>query len=46
MREKQQAFIDAYENLLNSLGPDEAALFVDAVHPTYAARPVGCWAPA
>jgi hypothetical protein len=31
---------------LNSLGPDEAALFVDAVHPTHAARPVGCWAPA
>ena len=42
---KQQAFIDAYEKLLNSLGPDEATLFVDAVHPTYAARSVGCWAP-
>jgi transposase len=41
----QQAFIDAYEKLLNSLGPDEAALFMDAVHPTYAARSVGCWAP-
>jgi hypothetical protein len=26
-------------------GDDEAALFVDAVHPTHAARPVGCWAP-
>ena len=35
-----------YENVLNSLGPDEAVLFVDAVHPTHAARPVGCWAPA
>ena len=44
--EKQKAFIDAYENLLNSLGVDEAVLFVDAVHPTHAARPVGCWAPA
>jgi transposase len=30
---------------LNSLGNDEAVLFVDAVHPTHAARPVGCWAP-
>ena len=44
--EKQQAFIAAYDGLLNSLGLDEAALFVDAVHPTHAARPVGCWAPA
>jgi len=43
---KQQAFIAAYENLLNSLAPDEAVLFGDAVHPTHAARPVGCWAPA
>ena len=43
--EKQQAFIAGYENLQNSLGPDEAVLFVDAVHPTHAARPVGCWAP-
>jgi len=43
--EKQQAFIEAYEKLLNSLGPDEAVLFGDAVHPTHAARPVGCWAP-
>ena len=43
---KQQAFIETYENVLNSLGPDEAVLFVDAVHPTHAARPVGCWAPA
>jgi transposase len=44
--EKQKAFIEAYEKLLNSLGPDEAVLFVDAAHPTHAARPVGCWAPA
>lgn len=43
--EKQRAFIDAYNKLLNSLGPDEATLFMDAVHPTHAAQPVGCWAP-
>ena len=27
------------------MGDDEAVLFADAVHPTHAARPVGCWAP-
>ena len=43
---KQKAFIETYQNVMNSLGPDEAVLFVDAVHPTHAARPVGCWAPA
>ena len=43
--EKQRAFIESYEKLLNALGPDEAVLFVDAVHPTHSARPVGCWAP-
>jgi transposase len=43
--EKQQAFIEGYDKLLNSLGDDEAVLFADAVHPTHAARPVGCWAP-
>jgi transposase len=43
---KQQAFIAAYEKLLNSLGPDEALVFADAVHPTHATRPVGCWAKA
>ena len=42
---KQRAFIAAYENLLNSLGCNEAVLFADAVHPTHAARPAGCWAP-
>jgi len=42
---KQKAFIASYENLLNCLGEDEAVLFADAVHPTHAARPVGCWAP-
>ena len=42
---KQQAFIEAYENLLNTLGDDEAVLFADAVHPAHAVRPAGCWAP-
>jgi transposase len=42
---KQKAFIESHDKLLNSLGNDDAALFVDAVHPTHAARPVGCWAP-
>jgi transposase len=42
---KQQDFIADYENLLNSVGPDEVVVFVDAVHPTHAARPAGCWAP-
>ena len=41
----QEAFIASYENTLNSLGDDEVVTFVDAVHPTHAARPVGCWAP-
>jgi transposase len=42
---KQKAFIESYDNLLNSLGNDEVVLFADAVHPTHAARPVGCWGP-
>ena len=41
---KQKAFIEAYDKLLNSLGNDEVVLFADAVHPTHAARAVGCWA--
>jgi len=43
--EKQAAFIKKYEDLLNHLDADEAVLFLDAVHPTHAVRPVGCWAP-
>jgi transposase len=43
--DKQKAFIASYEKLMNSLGEDEAVLFADAVHPTHAARPAGCWAP-
>jgi transposase len=42
---KQRAFIEAYAKLFNQIGPDAAVLFVNAVHPTHAARPVGCWAP-
>ena len=42
---KQAAFIKAYEALLNQLSLDEAVMFADAVHPTHAVRPVGCWAP-
>src|SRR5271166_6059118 len=41
---KQQAFIDQYENLLNTMGADEAVIFVDAVHSTHQVRPAGCWA--
>jgi transposase len=43
--EKQKAFIESYDKLLNSLGDNEAVVFADAVHPTHAARPAGCWAP-
>jgi len=43
--EKQKAFIASYEDLMNSLPDNEAVLFADAVHPTHAAQPVGCWAP-
>jgi hypothetical protein len=31
--------------LLNQLPADEAVMFADAVHPTHAARAVGCWVP-
>ncbi len=41
---KQQAFVDEYENLLNTMGFDEAVVFVDAVHPTHQVRPAGYWA--
>jgi len=43
--DKQKEFIENYDKLLNSLGANEAVLFAYAVHPTHAARPVGCWAP-
>jgi transposase len=41
----QDAFIKGYETLQNTMGADESIVFVDAVHPTHAARPVGCWVP-
>ena len=43
--ETQQKFIDAHEDLRNSLGPDEAVVYVDAVHPTHQAKPSGRWLP-
>ena len=42
---KQRAFIDSYDNLLNHLPDDEMVMFADAVHPVHGAQPVGCWAP-
>ena len=41
----QQRFIDAHEDLRNSLGPDETIVYVDAVHPTHQAKPAGRWLP-
>ncbi len=41
---KQRAFIKFYGKLMNSLSPDEAVVFVDAVHPTHAARAARRWA--
>lgn len=42
----QRRFISHYESLLNHLPSDETVMFMDAVHPVYGAKPVGCWAPA
>ena len=44
--QKQRDFIASYEKLLNTLQDNEAVLFADAVHPTHAVRPAGCWGPA
>jgi|TARA_R110002051_G_scaffold323813_2_gene418667 transposase len=41
--EKQAEFIDMYERLLNTLGPDEAVYFADAVHPEYQTKPAFGW---
>ena len=43
--ETQQRFIEAHEDLRNSLGPDETVFYVDAVHPTHQAKPAGRWMP-
>ncbi len=45
VEKKQQDFIKDYNALLNGLPQDEAVMFADAVHPTHAVRPMGCWAP-
>ena len=42
---RQKAFIASYEKLLNTMGTDEAVVFVDAVHPTHQVHAAGCWAP-
>src|SRR5258708_23435457 len=42
---KQAAFIKGQDALMNRLSADEAVIVADAVHPTHAVRPVGCWAP-
>ena len=42
---KQAVFIKDYEALMNRIDADEAVVFADAVHPTHAVRPVGCWGP-
>jgi transposase len=39
----QEAFIAAYERLLNDLGADEVVYFADAVHPEYQSRPAYGW---
>jgi transposase len=41
--EKQGAFIDMYEQLLNGLSADEAVYFADAVHPEYQTKPSYGW---
>ena len=43
--EAQQAFIDGYKALMNSLLPNEKVLFLDAVHPEYQSRPAHGWFP-
>ena len=39
----QEAFVAAYEKLLNGLAPDEIVYFADAVHPEYQSRPAHGW---
>jgi len=40
----QAQFIKQYEAIMNNLSADETVVFADAVHPTHASRPAGCWA--
>src|SRR6202043_4188525 len=44
-RREAEGIHRSYNKLLNSLTDNEAVVFADAVHPTHAARPAGCWAP-
>ena len=39
----QEAFVAAYEKLMNRLEPDELVYFADAVHPEYQSRPAHGW---
>ena len=39
----QEAFVAAYERLLNRLEPDELIYFADAVHPEHQSRPAHGW---
>ncbi len=41
----QRAFIERHEDLRNSLGPDEAIVYADAVHPTHQVQYAGQWQP-
>ena len=40
---KQAAFIKGYDALMNRIFADEPVIFADAVDPTHAVRPLGCW---
>ena len=42
-REKQQAFITAYNQLKDNLGPEDRIYFVDAAHPHHNTRPGYAW---
>jgi len=39
----QEAFIAAYDSLMNNLDARDVVIFSDAVHPTFGSKPVGCW---
>jgi transposase len=41
----QEAFIERHDNLRNHLGPDEAIVYADAVHPTHQVQYAGQWQP-
>ena len=43
--EAQQAFIELYEGLMNSLLPNEKVLFLNTVHPEYQSHPAHGWFP-